>query len=461
MKHKLFFLSLFISLQFRTSLAQNYEFRAIHFPSSTYGFIVGDKGLALRTSDAGKTWSPLVTGRPFDFQSVYFLVESIGMIGGDSKIFLVTIDAGDTWSPFTVPDLSFNYQITKIFFNSPSEGWFLAIDTSFFSSYSRIYHTTSFGGSWNAEALENDGYYTDISFQESSNRGVAVGDTSTHIIRYDQNNTWSQASSVSFPNQPQYREQTLYGAYYTPPNSNFQHTAFACGYGNASTNEPTIYLRTDDGGVSWNYLAQRSADQTFGTARRLFFTDPDNGIAIGTIQNGSFVSRTTDGEHFVPLLFNYKTNLCDIAGNGTDLWVIGSNCFLARSTDFGSTWKTVSLCPTNATDLPDEPVTFSLEQNYPNPFSRRSPTTIQFTLSPALFAANQNHFDEVRTTLGIYNTLGQKVATQKRDVSEPGAYTFLFRDDFLPAGMYLYTLTVSSPGSGGSRSLTKRMMILR
>lgn len=84
----------------------------------------------------------------------------------------------------------------------------------------------------------------------------------------------------------------------------------------------------------------------------------------------------------------------------------------------------------NPSSVRDEvvPVEFKLGQNYPNPFN---PTT-QITFSVDKTA---------RTTLEIFNLLGQKVATLFNNVAEVGRfYTIEFNAVNLTAGVYFYKL---------------------
>jgi len=86
---------------------------------------------------------------------------------------------------------------------------------------------------------------------------------------------------------------------------------------------------------------------------------------------------------------------------------------------------------------------FTLSQNYPNPFN---PST-KFS-----FAAKSAE----RTTLKIYNVVGQEVATLFNGVAQPDQiYTLSFNAKDLPSGMYFYVL------HSASRNEVKKMMLLK
>lgn len=73
------------------------------------------------------------------------------------------------------------------------------------------------------------------------------------------------------------------------------------------------------------------------------------------------------------------------------------------------------------------PFEYALDQNYPNPFN--PVTTIQFSLEKA-----------ARTTLEIYNVLGQKVATLVNGELSAGAYRYQWNGSGMASGIYFYRL---------------------
>jgi hypothetical protein len=93
------------------------------------------------------------------------------------------------------------------------------------------------------------------------------------------------------------------------------------------------------------------------------------------------------------------------------------------------------------------PLRFSLRQNYPNPFNPN--TIISFSLDrPA------------KTTITIYNILGQKVITPFNDYLEPGIHSVTWdgRNDAgerVASGVYFYTI------QSGERFDSRKMLVLR
>lgn len=91
---------------------------------------------------------------------------------------------------------------------------------------------------------------------------------------------------------------------------------------------------------------------------------------------------------------------------------------------------------------PDIPVSYSLQQNYPNPFNPS--TKISFTLPEA-----------GKTTLTIYNSLGEEVAQLINNFRSAGKHTVTWNAENLPSGVYLYQIRA------GVFSAAKKMLLLK
>ena len=85
---------------------------------------------------------------------------------------------------------------------------------------------------------------------------------------------------------------------------------------------------------------------------------------------------------------------------------------------------------------------FRLKQNYPNPFNPL--TSIDFQIPNSEFV-----------TLGIYNILGQKVATLVNEKKQSGSYNVKWDADKHAAGVYYYQL------KAGEYLEVKKMVLLK
>ena len=87
------------------------------------GWIVGgsdDESVVIRSSDGGETWERqqlnVAAGRVLDI----FFIGDLGWIAGQTGRMLVTSDSGKTWSPQRVPTIE---NLTSLFCLSATQGW--------------------------------------------------------------------------------------------------------------------------------------------------------------------------------------------------------------------------------------------------------------------------------------------------------------------------------------------------
>lgn len=75
----------------------------IHFPVADTGYVVGENGTVLRTTNGGFVWDKLNTRQTVNFHEIHFLTGSEGWIVGDSGTVCKTVDAGSSWNCRFVP----------------------------------------------------------------------------------------------------------------------------------------------------------------------------------------------------------------------------------------------------------------------------------------------------------------------------------------------------------------------
>jgi len=73
---------------------------AILLDSGT-GFVVGDTGTILKSTDAGATWAPLTSGTSTTLHGIYFLDPNEGIAVGDNGTILRTTNGGAAWQSIT------------------------------------------------------------------------------------------------------------------------------------------------------------------------------------------------------------------------------------------------------------------------------------------------------------------------------------------------------------------------
>lgn len=93
-------------------------------------------------------------------------------------------------------------------------------------------------------------------------------------------------------------------------------------------------------------------------------------------------------------------------------------------------------------EIPGNPQTYSLEQNFPNPFNPS--TKIRFSIP-----------EQGLVTLKVFNLLGEEVATLINTEMTTGSYEVDFKGTEISSGIYFYTLTADNFIS------TKKMILLK
>ena len=102
----------------------------------------------------------------------------------------------------------------------------------------------------------------------------------------------------------------------------------------------------------------------------------------------------------------------------------------------------VIISPTGIDEQTNQPLTFKLEQNYPNPLN---PTTnIQYSIASRQFVV-----------LKIYNVLGQEIETLINEEKPAGNHQIEFNAANLPSGVYFYKIRA------GSFSQVKKMLLIK
>ncbi len=146
----------------------NQGISSIYFNSPSTGFVVGNRGIILKTFDRGQTWFLDTTNKyQYDFSKIFLLDSLNGWIIGTNGVVLKTSDGGNKWELLPSPK-STDY-LLGIHFTSLNEGWV-------YSFQGRLFYTTDGGNNWSIdfEGSNPYSYLFDIAFP-SQNLGFVVG----------------------------------------------------------------------------------------------------------------------------------------------------------------------------------------------------------------------------------------------------------------------------------------------
>ena len=110
--------------------------------------------------------------------------------------------------------------------------------------------------------------------------------------------------------------------------------------------------------------------------------------------------------------------------------------------DWSETWSFTVPINVGTDENPDQPLTFALTQNYPNPFSQS--TTIRYSLPQSM-----------HVRLAVYDVLGREVSLLANGQQTAGIYTLNFNASHLNPGLYFARIELDH------LRFTKRMVLIR
>jgi photosystem II stability/assembly factor-like uncharacterized protein len=354
---------------------QGNSLRAIDFLNHTTGFAVGDNGTALRTDDAGATWTGLATGTSGPLMRLQIVdANTIVVAGADGCVLRRSADGGKTFTRIFVPTeadcpdkvQSFTFLdpqtgflllrngsvlVTRdggqsfarqtavpgtpaasspgtlvpedIHFNSPTSG-LVFLTTGPASGNSSAFFTTDGGVSWKPVASVDSGTVTHLYYIDSMN-AYATG-PSTLLRTTDGGSTWKSRPAGAGNNLTSIR--------CSDPNTCLLTVAAG-----------DKLLRTSDGGASTTAITP-SSSPLHGAA----FAGAGRVVAVG--DNGTTVVSDDGGVNYTPVSADIGGQYFRVrlGANGMVL-AAGAKGQIARSDDGGATWR--ALATATAVDLRD------------------------------------------------------------------------------------------------------------
>ena len=274
------------------------------------GFVVGDTGTILKSTDAGATWTPVTSGIRNTLHGVYFLDPNEGVAVGDSGTILRTTDGGAAWQSVasgvkdSLRSVSFSgtngicggdsqdilystdsgasWQISQSgFFGGGFLGaQMLSATTGFVAGQNSIFQalvgtTTDGGASWAFQPFYfdgNEGGANDVFFLDQ-NTGVVSGTV------FDGRGAIARTTDAGVSWSTLFFDQAIQGIDFPQPTS-----GFAVGAGGRISH-------STDAGITWT-------DQTSGTSANLndvsFASDALRAIAVG--DSGTILWTANGGE---------------------------------------------------------------------------------------------------------------------------------------------------------------------
>jgi len=304
----------------------------VFFLNENIGWIVGDFGTILNTMDGGYTWESSINTLPVvaSMKCIFFVNENVGFTGGKDNVLLKTIDGGTTWSQINI-ETTYGI-IYSIYFSDENIGWIM--------NGNEVLYTIDGGDSWTVQLTNVAVEMKDMDFS-SPGHGVCVGGKSGIFALYYTTDglTWNQAPNpINIP--AIYFKNDLYEVAMANDS-----VACAIGWGSSAAGlQPSLILRTTDGGANWVYETQAEEDRQYVNMYGMTFIDDFTGIAVGgSVYKGGVAYKTIDGgiswkEVYFPFGFQGKA----ISMINNKICVVGGIGGISLSNDDGLNWELVT-----------------------------------------------------------------------------------------------------------------------
>lgn len=285
----------------------------VSFPSENIGYIVGDNGTLLKTTDAGVTWSQLYIypeQTTHQLSNVNFLSDDVGYVAA-GKLVHKTTDGGITWESSSTHAWGTN---TGTFFIDDTVGYT-------YGYYSLLYKTMNGGQTWDKLSFSiNDlNQYTCVKFADY-NTGYLIdyrlsGHTYTLKRTDDGGVTWSPVSVpvevIDVSAVEVLGPDNIWIASGRPfPNPEY--------YTNA---ESRVY-HTTDGGLTWTAHSIGMANSSRPIESIMFFNELE-----GRVIASSHIYTTSDGGQTWEDHINYDIDPTN--GNASVAWINPDTCYFA------------------------------------------------------------------------------------------------------------------------------------
>lgn len=317
-------------------------FSDIHFFDESTGIVIGSLGAIYKTYDGGLTWQQKVSNTNIALNVLHFIDNNTGYIGAAGRKYLKTVDGGESWSIDSIMAIpQENGSVDGIYFSDPNTGWVLA-STSSNTGPGWVLRTVDGGANWELNLTVSNNRLLAMDFYQP-NIGIVVGRNVGALYYTTDGVNWNLSPTPSLGGFI-YTRSDIWAVKMVSPT-----IAYAGGWGSSAAGlQPTIHLKTTNGGQSWEYLTQIEENRTYENLYGYYFKDENTGIAVGAATRGTLVTRTSDGgQTWITVPSPFGTTARAVSGIGDKLWIAGGAGLIATSNDFGSTWELLTPIPSS------------------------------------------------------------------------------------------------------------------
>jgi photosystem II stability/assembly factor-like uncharacterized protein len=261
----------------------NKEFKSVDFVDANNGWVVGETGTILKTTNGGKNWSTLVSPASAFLNGVDFINSSTGwIVSEDGKIFK-SGNGGSSWSQQYYDAVAGNkYTLTSVFAISTSEVWiagYVRDQNDLILGYIKL-HTTNGGSTWTKSSTSIQVATLNNIFFLTASEGWAVGDSGMIIHTTNGGASWSLSGNFHKDVPPPLEWFYYFKAVYFTDAMHGWVVGSRWAYMTYSPIYPVVFY-TSDGGATWVEKWPISGNNGFYSARSVFFISQNKGWVVG------------------------------------------------------------------------------------------------------------------------------------------------------------------------------------
>jgi photosystem II stability/assembly factor-like uncharacterized protein len=404
------------------------------FVDSLYGWVIGDSGIVLRTTNAGTNWEiqPANAGNSVLYD-LTFVSRTTGWIISLDSVFrtsiLHTTNSGLNWSKSYYPDSTLI--LSTIFFVDELTGYV--------SGYNgMIYKTTNNGLNWNSCYIDTtsclylfpkkDIYF--INAQTGYTVGGALDIQGLFTFTTNGGNSWY---SMCIAPEPLNMILSAGGEKIFLMGGDYDLGSIVC----VST----------DFGENWSY----EPTDCFGNAENFAFRTPREVWAALGFQRGFTVNLDSmkPGSRWQCIPSPVDVEIHDVEFLSEEL----GYAFGYEGTILKYNPAVIGISG-NQNTVPDQ---YELHQNYPNPFNPATKITFSIPLLSTIPLAGRGKDAEGRrgVSLRIYDALGKEIETLVNADLNAGTHNFEWNASNYPSGVYFYKL------EAGEFSQSRKMVLIK
>lgn len=241
----------------------------IFFTSKDTGYVVGDKGTILKTTNAGEQWINQKASVALNFNDVYFINGRQGWIVADSGTICSTANGGNNWNCSSL-DSAFKIDLHSVYALNEQSILIGGIDEG---SYGYIGKSINGGKNWTRSSIETHLWTVDILKIAMVNKEIGFALTRGMVLKTtDGGLNWKITDTTSVKKGQMF--SILEDIAVFPGND----TMFVCGW------YTPYFGSTKNGGDNWSH-------NTSSDYFNLDFLTPKVGYAVGW----GNMHKTTDG----------------------------------------------------------------------------------------------------------------------------------------------------------------------